>query len=238
MSSSLAPIVHTLPSETSLISKLPDDVFCLIFAEVPSDVPTMIKLRVCGYPSYCKRTFQLVPVTHVCRRWRTIALGMASLWTSIYDSSADGEINDSAREAFLARSKDASLHIASGHPESPFFQTLLTSHASRMKSLVISPHGSNKIVTGSSGLCAPRLERLVLCDAPSRSSQFSQKALPLLFQGVIPKLRSLTLDGRLSMHRVSWTQIENLTYLEISGISRSVWTSDNFIFFVKSLSSA
>ena len=49
-----------------------------------------------------------VIVSHVCRRWRTVVLGIPELWTKLQFT---GDYNKEQAETCLARSKDAPLNI-------------------------------------------------------------------------------------------------------------------------------
>ncbi|RPD56195.1 hypothetical protein L226DRAFT_571838 [Lentinus tigrinus ALCF2SS1-7] len=66
------------------INKLPPELLALVFSMVPSS------LSLPGYvgPPSTKQTNELLPVTHVCRSWRVLALDMPSLWSTISQTSS------------------------------------------------------------------------------------------------------------------------------------------------------
>lgn len=83
------------------VDRLPPEVLGHIFSLVPSSLPTH------GFtaPSLARHTYDLLPLTQVCRRWRAITLDNSSLWSTICESSpthtATGVLRGRARRAPL-----------------------------------------------------------------------------------------------------------------------------------------
>ena len=173
-----API-HALPTELLQL------VFFHTLAPPNAFLPFDARGAKADVRAEARRTLAL---THVCRRWRHVALDTGALWTRInagLDTHAPGmpagsvpnSNSDSAdcAAAFLARSKAASLHVHAPFPASPFLRTALAPHAARIRSLA---------------LTLPAEERSTIPLAPaSASGEISALALPF----ALPNLESLAL---------------------------------------------
>ena len=81
----------------SIVSRLPTETLCDIFAQVAVRPPVQIR-----DPSDLK---DIISVTHVCKLWRNIAVNTPSLWTQI------DNLNPRVTEVFVERSKDALLEL-------------------------------------------------------------------------------------------------------------------------------
>lgn len=205
------------------INTLPAEIMSSIFAEVPSGVESKYRRN-----SYCKKTGMLRAVTHVCRRWRSIALGNPSLWTSIYHLNGSDAARDSisnALQTYLQRSKEAPLHIYSdclaGTPY--FLQNIFASHGSRVRTLVVVVSGQaarEAWLQNSLNLPAPQLRRLALIDNRNPSSN----ATPLSLANT-PALQSLTLCGSALLRSLPSSPVNNLIHLELSHAFQCEWTS-------------
>ncbi|KAM5536517.1 hypothetical protein V8D89_009794 [Ganoderma adspersum] len=171
-----API-HALPTELLQL------VFFHTLAPPNAFLPFDVRGAKADVRAEARRTLAL---THVCRRWRNVALDTAALWTRIdthTHTPGSGVIpagsvsncnSDSAcAAAFLARSKAASLHIHAPFPASQFLRAALAPHASRIRSLA---------------LTLPAEERSTI-PLPSASGDISALALPY----ALPNLECLAL---------------------------------------------
>jgi hypothetical protein len=83
----------------------------------------------------------VVPASHVCRRWRDVALDMPSLWTVIRE-----EDDVSAAQCFMERSRNAKLDVSfivDMHVPNDFviLQNLVTPHAARIQRLHLDVYG-------------------------------------------------------------------------------------------------
>lgn len=85
------------------VDRLPPEILGHIFSLVPSSLPTH------GFtaPSSARHTYDLLPLTQVCRRWRAIALDASSLWSTICESS----LTHTATGVFRARARRALLNV-------------------------------------------------------------------------------------------------------------------------------
>ncbi|KAH9936016.1 hypothetical protein B0H21DRAFT_795774, partial [Amylocystis lapponica] len=205
--------VRLIRNLRSPINKLPDEVLCLILGNIPSTVYTTYG----GIPC-CKRTFQLVASTHVCSRWRKVALDRPSLWTSIYDSHACIE----SQKIFLERSKDAPLRVYVHKPQSPFVRDLFASHGSHIRSLVVKRDGCPNVIAHLA-FPAPLLERLVIHHW-SGPGQVQDTHLTL-FQGDAPRLKVFTFHcpGLFPSNR-----FDGLVHLSIGGLERR-WSTSGLV---------
>ncbi|TDL18954.1 hypothetical protein BD410DRAFT_830674 [Rickenella mellea] len=78
---------------------LPDDIFIMIFTTLKSHMPEHT-----WSASLTRKSSVWIYVTHVCRRWRQISLGCATLWAAV----SSFQIHDQIR-AYLGRSNGAPL---------------------------------------------------------------------------------------------------------------------------------
>lgn len=82
------------PNSSALTSRLPAELLCSVFEDSVDDAHRS------------SHTEQLLAITHVCKRWREIALGYEYLWTEIYLPSHPGFI-----DATLQRSGKSLLDV-------------------------------------------------------------------------------------------------------------------------------
>jgi len=134
-----------------------------------------------------------IPIMHVCRRWREVALDIPDLWNRIRICAHTQRLEIS--QLLSERSKDHPLLIEIHIAEQTYFsamEVLSPSHILRLKRLRLVGVGGDKHTKGILELLqktpAPLLEDLVIKPG-GRSSH-----LPILFAGQTPRLRKLTLD--------------------------------------------
>ncbi|KAI0800488.1 hypothetical protein C8Q74DRAFT_1364214 [Fomes fomentarius] len=66
--------------------ELPVEILSTIFHFVPDPYAVSEgRIGAPAFPSRCMNISQVAPLTSVCRRWRTIASGTASLWSTLYE---------------------------------------------------------------------------------------------------------------------------------------------------------
>ncbi|KAI0040298.1 hypothetical protein FA95DRAFT_900403 [Auriscalpium vulgare] len=151
-----------------------------------------------------------VAVTHVCSRWREVALSFPALWSNIVVYNPDW------LEATLARSKATPLSLMMyldrpGLPVHPWVESDAYRHIQRVKDLVLRGTGVNDYVRPLIGKRAPLLETLELWEDTHEEIHLVRKGL---FEGETPKLRTL----KLRRCRFLWTSTlfkANLTHLEV-----------------------
>ncbi|KAJ8508736.1 hypothetical protein ONZ45_g9024 [Pleurotus djamor] len=118
---------HTKNRVIPAISRLPDEVMLHIFhlgsrpdSSQSSDLDALAHSRL----------RPLVPVSHVCHRWRDLVLSEARLWTFIALPLAESLLS-----VYLSRSKSRPLTIMCTNPETPL-SPLLLNHSHRWRSLI------------------------------------------------------------------------------------------------------
>ncbi|KAI0754628.1 hypothetical protein C8Q80DRAFT_378117 [Daedaleopsis nitida] len=185
-------LVQETMNAHSPINKLPPELLALVFSMVPSP------LSIPGYigPSAAKQTYELVPVTHVCRGWRALALDMPSLWSTICETGT-GHI---ASAILRARAQQAPLVVYAdrGRPSAELAATV----GGGAKVTELHLHDVQEIAPAELasdllGFPAHRLERVVVRRRVPRTSAFATetpvKPVMELFEGVAPKLKSIVL---------------------------------------------
>lgn len=201
------------------VNRLPAEILTLIFHEISPTIFTHVSAR----STHCKHSGALTVITHVCRRWREIALNQSSLWTSIYERIPTYDISDI---------QQAPLHVCSHfHSKIDFLHKMFTLHGARIQTLSVAtvpPVSSPVAWLGDAfNVPAPQLQRLALFD-------HLERILPpttnyALFQDVAPELRSLTLSGSAFVRHLPSNQIDNLIHLELSNATQCQWTSADLL---------
>src|SRR6267142_2339125 len=156
-----------------------------------------------------------ITVTHVCQRWRQVALDDTSLWARITGFSRSPKwIAES-----LVRARNAPLVFRLWGRPSPEILTSLQPHISHTRELQLGGLGElhSRVVQRIFGLEAPALEHFGLRFSehnPLGPDIFPQSSGTALFKGRAPKLRTFTL----SEVSVPWSLIPRgqLTRIEIT----------------------
>ncbi|TFK66100.1 hypothetical protein BDN72DRAFT_844726 [Pluteus cervinus] len=173
----------------SLTHTLPDEILCEIFAIV--QVYCKIKTKG-GHQNRPHSVLQWLPITHVSRRWRQVALACSQLWCSIVG------LPEPAIPVFLGRSGDRNLsveivskmvsrNVPYIHP--PALLEEIFAQNSRIQTLVVKGGPSwTQILPYVTSTPAPRL-REVFIDA------FGAVIPDDFYQGITPQLESLSLAG-------------------------------------------
>ncbi|KZT06200.1 uncharacterized protein LAESUDRAFT_183911 [Laetiporus sulphureus 93-53] len=182
-------------------------------ARLPTEVLEEIFLH--GSPSYSRDNLAddwvsmsaqwvyLRTITHVCHRWREVALDIPKLWTHFDDSCK------AVQQVFLQRSASAEISIATWTKNpSPFLQMLLTSHAPRLQELRLRSYDDSDDAFQFT-VNAVQLLRLKLGGFIRSNTQLSTT----LFAACAPSLQQLCLER---IHWVPNQKFEHLTalYLE------------------------
>ncbi|TFK93209.1 hypothetical protein K466DRAFT_650023 [Polyporus arcularius HHB13444] len=179
------------------INTLPAEVLGIVFQNfLPSEGRG---LRFSGYeePRIAEEVRSRTALTHVCRRWRLVALDMASLWTVI-----DEFCHDSS-SSFLARSGEMSLQVYVKQTLCRDAGRTLIPHGARIRDLHLSIPRERRSVIPSTApefpFDAENLERLcIVTDArPFDESRpnIDLDMSPVLFPGPTPRLKMLILRG-------------------------------------------
>lgn len=197
------------------INRIPPELLALIFSMVPSPLshPSF------PGPSYAKQTYELLPVTHVCRSWRALALDMPSLWSTVCET-AQGH---AASSTFRARAQQASLVIYVDRPRASVALTAILGYGLRLTELHL--HDMHELSPAELaadllGFPARFLERVVVrrrvvraVGAGNDPAGSLAKPAVELFEGVAPKLSSLILHD-LPFLPSNW--FDALTHLKLS----------------------
>ncbi|KAI0312632.1 hypothetical protein OF83DRAFT_625709 [Amylostereum chailletii] len=153
-----------------------------------------------------------IVVTHVCRRWRQVALASATLWSTI-----DFKLGAKWAMETLTRSRKCPIfyHVDEGDPLQ-YHKAILPRHLSHIKSLTMHEQSNAVDVIASECVApAPILESFHChryCEDPDAPVAV---CLPVnLFAGHAPRLRIMKLDNVVP----SWacTAFSNLEHLSIS----------------------
>ncbi|KAI8971147.1 hypothetical protein BD414DRAFT_531780 [Trametes punicea] len=213
----------------SCISKLPPEILIRIFSMVPDTLPSSGT-----WGSSARRTYDLVPLTHVCRRWRAIALHASSLWTTICETT----YTHNASKAFWARARQSPLTIYVDRPyPTEALTALLATDGEAIAELNL--HGledlsPTRIVSELLAFPAPCLERVVVHSQSMRGdpidSAVDSNHLVQLWRGVAPELKSI------EFHDVPFlpaNEFGKLRYLTLSYDNCSVdWTLGDLLHFI------
>ncbi|KAH9891340.1 hypothetical protein C8Q73DRAFT_703845 [Cubamyces lactineus] len=99
----------------------------------------------------------LITITHVCKRWREVALSTSALWTCIDDE------RPAQMEAFLARSQHTPIRLHLTTKDLLRTALVLNTHASRMRRLDLTIHPNASFIPPILQFEAPLLECLTIC---------------------------------------------------------------------------
>ena len=204
-------LTHSLISSRyshALISSLPPELLARIFRFYTLIEPPWSGLQKLGW----------IVVTHVCRRWRQVALDDSMLWARIVGVSPSTEWILEA----LVRARDAPLRfdiVGAPSPEALFKFTPHMSHTRILRLPNLSIHDM-EVVREICTLEAPVLEHFELGISDASLITFPQLAAGMtLFKGHSPKLRSFII----SHITIPWSLVPRgqLTQLRIT----SSWIS-------------
>lgn len=190
------------------VSHLPDELLEEIF---------------CSYVEDEDDCASCIPLTHVCRRWRQVAIGSPKLWTRLVSSQ---ESNPEPLREFLTRSVplsiDARISIDEGFKdrEESASTSLMLSNLSRIRHLRLraSFHSPtpNPIVNNTP-TTASRLQSLML---DLRRTHNSDECVVSLFSAGLPVLRRVTIQCACIYYPLTLAQPSITTFI----LSSHDWT--------------
>jgi hypothetical protein len=179
-------------------------------ARLPSELlaKIFITLLASGHQDFSSCNLSWIGVTNICRRWRSVALNCAQLWSSpVFTTRAITEemLRRSKRSALAVRasvsygSRSASVELALSQMERIRVLHLEGSQVQTLYQHMQKP--------------APLLESLRLCTPYTYRNSVSTE----LFAGMAPRLRHVEITG----HDIKWDEalFRGLTHLEISGVA-------------------
>ncbi|KAI1789409.1 hypothetical protein LXA43DRAFT_1096440 [Ganoderma leucocontextum] len=226
----ISSLVQETANSLSRIHRLPPEILILIFLFVSEPLSPP------GHrgPSTARQTYDLLPIIQVCRRWRQLALGTPSLWSTMCESAS----GHAATDAFHDRTQQADLavYVDRARPTPALIGLLgLSSVGSRITELYLQDlhdYPPTQLATGLLAFPAPRLERVFVRRRVPRSATGAElgeataatltKSVIEMFDGVAPKLKSLAFHD---VPLLPSNYFEQLTHLRLSFEACSIhWT--------------
>ena len=174
-----------------LIDRLPTEILSHIFRLLWLETGPHPRLDIESWPRYHPVHSSVIHITHVCRRWREIALDTPILWSRIDDTLPDRMV------AFLQRSRSApislSTYLALPHQGTAgaLVARVLDSCRARLRRLDVRLHAYDIFTHSRINFAAPNLECLtVQCEL---YDGIEVVHYPLLLQGQTTSLKALAL---------------------------------------------
>jgi len=130
----------------------------------------------------------LLPLLHVCCRWRRIAFGDSSLWTTIYLSDTTPPLLD----MILTYAGERLFRVHVDHPDIGR-GAKLWKLVDRIEELDCSYGTRHTPLFLSSSVPAQNLRAFRLCDRQVYSGPGLRRELPRIFRGCLPSLREVSL---------------------------------------------
>ncbi|KAI0329162.1 hypothetical protein GY45DRAFT_918789 [Cubamyces sp. BRFM 1775] len=210
--------IRTQLNLLSPIRQLPPEVLIRCFEYLlPSVPPDLYEHREGPYKF---PIHPLIGITHVCKRWRDVALSAPTLWTCIDDA------NEAQLEEFLARSQDIPINIHLRTKSSSRTALVLNTHGSRMKRLVLAIHPGPYFIPPLLQFEAPLLECLTI-SSRSESPPLSEDFTMLLFRKRVLNLRTLAFVGLSPW--LPGNRFPHLTHLHLSKCAYQDRVEDNMV---------
>src|SRR6266403_1448488 len=211
-------------NNVSLIGRLPPEILSCIFSfhTINEPIPTdFIYDPDDPFPSNsspARLGLGWIAITHVCRRWRQVALSHPGLWrTIVFDLGAEWaeEMLARSKAALISYSRDLSFQPRVSRRRSLDDKITLRKHLSHVRRLVLSGN-ADSLAPAVRALTtpAPHLESLeLLRNAPQFDRELFITLPSDLFSHQAPKLRRVTLFGC----AVPWDSplFRDLTHLNI-----------------------
>src|SRR5712672_2229106 len=163
-----------------------------------SILPAEILARIFHFVAFSKQPYSRAPTlgsvhfTHVCRRWRQVALDDSTLWTH-FSSSPPSKKWIAER---LSRARNAPLVIELGRWMVTYTFSLFIPHISHTRELYLHhlSFDHSKLVQEMSIQKAPALERLELSGPPAHPISIKELGGHSFFEGPLPKLRTFCIS--------------------------------------------
>ncbi|KAI0329164.1 hypothetical protein GY45DRAFT_1325420 [Cubamyces sp. BRFM 1775] len=160
----------------------------------------------------------LITITHVCKRWRAVALGTPTLWTDIDDD------RPAHVEASLTRSGNAPISVHLRTKDLSRTALALSTHGHRMKRLDLTVHPRAHFIPPLLQFEAPLLKCLTICSGAGSPPPAEQFTTILFRTHVLDNLQALALVG-INMW-LPGNHFPHLTYLHLSHISGRILVDD------------
>ncbi|OCH85678.1 hypothetical protein OBBRIDRAFT_891022 [Obba rivulosa] len=197
------------------INQLPPETLATIF----DHVPPVVKIVTSPWKSSVKDCTKLVPVTHVCKYWRAVALGASFLWRHISPSFP--------AQVSVERSRNQPLYICAESEQQEVLHKVM--HSGRP---IVELEYDGMLDKGTIlAYPAPSLRSLTLSSYFGDLSRIEPDR-PKLFDGQAPRLEQLSFtDMFCSMPSNTFPALKRLHLSDCIGIQ----SSDLFSFFSASL---
>ncbi|OJT11141.1 hypothetical protein TRAPUB_12355 [Trametes pubescens] len=130
------------------VQRLPTELLVQIFTDV-------------SHVSDPRASRSLIALTHVCRRWRAIALDVSEPWSSIVVTS----LSSDGVHSFMGRARDSLLNIRLQDPHTQLDFRFLTDMQIRLRSLIVEANDLAAVAQAAKQLAwkhSPHLEALCL----------------------------------------------------------------------------
>ncbi|KAI0326006.1 hypothetical protein GY45DRAFT_1230796, partial [Cubamyces sp. BRFM 1775] len=197
------------------IHRLPTEVLGIVFRYALPTPDGGFRESGCQEPDIKAERRARTALTHVCRRWRAVALDMAALWTVI-DASAGPSVHP-----YFERSGNMPLHVFARYPLDNTTETPLASQGDRIQDLFLEfPREHRSVVPTELPAFLPHSPNLECLAIATRCRTFEDgrpivdlAQRPRLFPYPPPRLTMLIL------HNQSWfpaIPYDRLTHLHIS----------------------
>ena len=197
------------------IHRLPTEVLGIVFRYALPTPDGGFQESGCHDPDIKTERRARAALTHVCRRWRAVALDMAALWTVI-DASAGPSVLP-----YFERSGNMPLHVFARYPLDNTTETPLASQGSRIRDLFLEfPREHRSIVPTELSAFLPHSPNLECLAIATRCRTFEDgrpivdlAQRPQLFPCPPPRLTMLILQNQSWFPAVPY---DRLTHLHIS----------------------
>ncbi|KAI0682165.1 hypothetical protein C8T65DRAFT_750800 [Cerioporus squamosus] len=192
------------------VNTLPDELLAVIFEYALPWRNSGSHSR--GYQEASHRSDMLarIPLTHVCRRWRSAAVETSTLWTIV-----DEDLKH-LQDVFLVRSANAPIHALARYAVDQPTGVHVAPHAERLNDLfLIYPPASEEAgLRTELPIDVPNLECLTVCSSGTVGrDRINMEELDTIFPNGTPSLRRLVLWNMRRLPNVSY---ERLTHLSIA----------------------
>ncbi|KAH9845995.1 hypothetical protein C2E23DRAFT_891296 [Lenzites betulinus] len=170
------------------IDKVPPEILIHIFSFVPRALSPV-------HSSHSSRwTYDLIPLTHVCRRWRDLALSTSLLWSTLCETAR----TQMGTPIFRARARNAPLIVYVDGPQASTALVNVLAHdastVAELRLLGLQAAPATRLTSELLAFPAPRLEHATIrCRASYGGSDDPLDYNVELWSGMAPCLKTLEL---------------------------------------------
>ncbi|KAI0374584.1 hypothetical protein BV20DRAFT_960703 [Pilatotrama ljubarskyi] len=209
-------LVRSLLNERRPVHQLPAEILAIIFSYALPSSNGGFRDSGSKESDMREERHARVTISHVCRRWRAVALETASFWTLV-----DASHSTSWASACIERSGDMPMQVFLRYPLDSITETPLASHGSRIRGLFLEfPRDRRAVVPTELPDFIPAVPDLEYLSIATRCRAFEEgrpmvdlDRSPPLFPQPPPRLRMLILKNLCWYPAIPY---EQLTHLHIS----------------------